>query len=437
MELVRIPEPHYAHVDFDSLFGKYRAHKHEVLDYVQRVSYPEYLAWDKARFVTPPAGFSREEAWYLAHEIRTANAQALPIRTPAGGRFTYVRLNYTDQYLNQFDLLMGGQLLSSKVRITASEHQMFMARGVIEEAIASSQLEGASVTRKDAKEMIAENRTPRNESEWMAVNNYRMMMRITEVYKDVPLSRELLLEMHQVVSANTMEADDIGRFRQDSDPIRVGTETVTTYIPPKHDFLMHELDALIAFANDNDPEHFMHPVIKAVVLHFWIGYLHPFVDGNGRIARALFYWLLLKKGYWLSTYVPISTIIKRAPIQYSNAYVFAEQDNNDFTYFFDYHMHKIKRASDEFLAYVQKQQSQNREIDGLLEVHGRLNERQKQAMHYLLANQRHRVSITSHSGLNGVSLNTARNDLLSLQKAGLIFPLRSGKFVYYHAKPLE
>lgn len=436
MSVVRILEPDYSRID-DDLFSKYRDHRREILDFVHDISYPKYIGWDKARFLKPPTDFTIEEAWYMAHEIRTANALPLPIRTPQNEYFKWVRLNYTDQYLNQFDMLMGGQFLTSRVRITASEQQSFLTRGVIEEAIASSQLEGASVTRKDAKEMIAEQRAPRDKSEWMILNNYRMMSRITEVYKDVPLSRELLLEMHRVVSANTMEEADIGRFRADADNITVGSLTDTTYIPPKHAFLMQELDTLISFANDEDPEHFLHPIIKAIVLHFWIGYLHPFVDGNGRIARALFYWLLLKKGYWLSTYVPISTVIKRAPIQYSDAYVFSEQDDNDFTYFFDYHMQKIKRALDEFLQYVETQQSENDQIDRLLAMRGRLNERQKQVMHYLLSSTRHRVSITSHSNLNNISLNTARRDLMELQKAGLLFSARSGKFVYFYAKPID
>jgi len=56
---------------------------------------------------------------------------------------------------------------------------------------------------------------------------------------------------------------------------------------------------LIEFANDeNITTGFIHPVIKAILLHFWIGYLHPFCDGNGRTARALFYWYLLKNDYF-------------------------------------------------------------------------------------------------------------------------------------------
>lgn len=439
MEFQHIRKPDLSKIDTSTLYDRYFSQRKSVLDYMQSINYPVYLPWEKARFILPPEGFSAEEAWVLAKDLRTGSAQHLPIRTPEHDYFHWMRLSYTDRLLNRFDLYMGGQFMTSRVRMSASEQQTFLTRGIIEESIASSQLEGASVTRKKAKEMIAENRAPQGKDEWMAFNNYQMMMKLTEVYKDVPLSQELLLEMHHILAEHTMPEDEIGRWRNDDDDISIGPELspVTTYVPPRHDFLVKELQRLINFANDEDPDHFMHPIVKAICLHFWTGYLHPFVDGNGRVARALFYWYLLKKGYWLATYIPISTVIKRAPIQYSDAYVYTEQDDNDFTYFFDYHMQKIDQALDDFLAYVEKQQEENRQIDNMLVSKGLLNDRQKQAVHYLLSNVHHRISMTSHSNLNHISLQTALSDLKQLQKMGIVFPVREGKFVYYYAKPLQ
>ncbi len=439
MDIFTIREPNYSRIDFPALYTRYRESRPAVMQYVHDVTYPAYLPWEKARFIKPPQGFTSEESWYIAHDLRSANAQELPIRTPDGEYFTWTRLNYTDQYLNQFDLYMGGHFLTQQARLNTSEQQSFLTRGVLEEAIASSQLEGASVTRKQAKDMIAENRTPRDKSEWMAYNNYQMMQKITAVYKDAPLSLELLLEMHRILATHTMDEADIGRWRQDDDQVTIGPDLspLTTFVPPKNVFLMRELPRLIAFANTNDPEHFMHPIIKAIVLHFWVAYLHPFVDGNGRMARALFYWLLHKYDYGLATYIPLSTVIKRAPIQYSDAYIYTEQDNNDFTYFYDYHMKKLKIALDDFLGYVERQRNENRQIDNLLESYAVLNMRQKQIMHYLLSNQHHRVSMTSHATLNKISIGTALTDLKHLQKVGLVFPIPEGRFVYYYAKPLQ
>ena len=60
---------------------------------------------------------------------------------------------------------------------------------------------------------------------------------------------------------------------------------------------------------------FIHPMIRSIILHFWLAYDHPFVDGNGRTARALFYWSMLRHGYWLFEFISISQIILKGPDQ--------------------------------------------------------------------------------------------------------------------------
>jgi Fic family protein len=56
------------------------------------------------------------------------------------------------------------------------------------------------------------------------------------------------------------------------------------------------------------PDKFIHPVVRAIILHFMIGCGHLFVDGNGRTARALFYWSVLHQKYRLMEFISISCI---------------------------------------------------------------------------------------------------------------------------------
>ena len=68
------------------------------------------------------------------------------------------------------------------------------------------------------------------------------------------------------------------------------------------------------------PAVFIHPVMRAITLHFWLAYDHPFCDGNGRTARALFYWSMLKQGYWLFEFISISSVINQAPWRGTSAH---------------------------------------------------------------------------------------------------------------------
>jgi Fic family protein len=61
------------------------------------------------------------------------------------------------------------------------------------------------------------------------------------------------------------------------------------HTPPPAAELPARLEAMCDFANSKTPDTFIHPVVRGIFLHFWLAYDHPFVDGNGRTARALFY----------------------------------------------------------------------------------------------------------------------------------------------------
>lgn len=93
--------------------------------------------------------------------------------------------------------------------------------------------------------------------------------------------------------------------------------------------------------------------MKAIILHFMLGYEHPFRDGNGRTARALFYWFMLKSGYWPFEYISISTLLKEAPMQYGRSYVYTETDAFDLTYFVIYQLRVIERAMQAFMTYFE------------------------------------------------------------------------------------
>ena len=87
-----------------------------------------------------------------------------------------------------------------------------------------------------------------------------------------------------------------------------------------------------------------HHHIRAIILHFWLAYGHPFVDGNGRTARALFYWAMLHEGYWLFEFISISNILRKAPAQYGLSFLYSETDDNDLTYFIVAQTKVIRRA---------------------------------------------------------------------------------------------
>jgi len=323
-----------------------------------------------------------------------------------------------------------GGALESTIADDLAPRRMFILRGIMEEAIASSQLEGANTTRKAAKRMIMEKRAPRNRSEQMIVNNYRAMVDIEDTLHRQKLTSEMLLKLHTTLVNETVEAGDIGRFRRDKDEIVVHEQSsgLIYHTAPPERFLKKEIAKLIRYANDEPAkQQFVHPLIKAIILHFWIGYLHPFTDGNGRLARTVFYWYLLRRGYWAFSYLPLSRIIKNSPAQYRDAFIYSEQDDNDLTYFIDYNVRKVEQCMSEFKSYCQRKVSEIRTLALIARQKYELNERQMQVLRYLHKDSTLTTSIKTHATAHGVTRVTARKDLERLELLGLLKSNKVGR----------
>ena len=208
------------------------------------------------------------------------------------------------------------------------------------------------------------------------------------------------------------------------------------YRPPPAESLDDRISELCAFANAKSSP-FVHPVVKAMALHFAIGFIHPFVDGNGRTARALFYWYMLKNGYWLFEYLPISRIIVAAPVKYARAYLYTETDDSDLTYFNHYHLKVVIRAIASLHEYLADQQRRMAEAEKLLANFPQLNHRQKALIWNALKRPAERYTIKEHEGKYQVTYNTARTDLMDLAGIGLLVKTKkpSGKAQVFHPAP--
>lgn len=400
--------------------------------------YPEYLYWDRFKYLPIPSDLkiNPSEFWAVIKSVRFKNysRKKSQIKTSQNSFFSWIELPNHQELLHQADLNLGGNLLTRTEDIDEKEKNRLIANGIMEEAIASSQIEGANTTREAARKFLKEGRKPRDKSEQMILNNYETIKLIENDYKDRKLDLNLLFQIHAKLTKKTILEDKIGRFRKDDEKIvvqdRISGEIY--HVPPSTKFVKEELEELIKYFNDEiQDDFFVHPLIKAIILHFWIGYLHPFYDGNGRMARAIFYWYLLKKGYWAFSYLPISKIIRKSPAQYGMSYVYSEQDDLDLTYFIDYNFRKIKQASREFELYLKKEQSYEAEMDEIAKKDFDLNKRQNRLLLFFQKHPDEKITLKIHMNTNQISKQTAVNDLKGLLKKGYIKTKRTGRNIYY------
>jgi Fic family protein len=401
----------------------------------------DYVHWDKLRHLAPPEGLSADE-WWLGIKIRrTAGLRFLPLSTPDGTPFAYGLPDAVLRHLHHIDQRCSGEVAMDEV--VTSEQQAgnrFLVNSLMEEAIRSSQLEGATTSRKVAKEMLRTGRKPRNRSERMILNNYRALQFMREDMGDA-LTAESVLELHRIVTEGTLDNPDAAGRLQRPDEERVAVyyrdeDELPIHSPPPAEQLPERLDRLCAFANEADGgEQFIHPVLRAILLHFWLAYDHPFEDGNGRTARILFFWAMQKRGYWLIEYLPISPILRRAPAKYTRAFVESETDGGDTTYFLIHQLKTIERALDEHDSYMKGKIAEVRDLERLLHSEDGLNHRQLALLTDAVRVPHNVYSFSSHATSHRVTHETARSDLSALVERGLLLRRRKGHKYLFEPAP--
>lgn len=357
---------------------------------------------------------------------RGASYVPLPLLDKNGRHFQFAPVDVLQQMLMKVDRDASGRIQASEPVTDPQTRDTYLLKSLMEEAITSSQLEGASTTREVAKEMIQRGRPPRTHDERMIYNNYQALLFLRRMGEN-RLTASMIFELHRILTDGTLEEPGAaGRFRTEEEAICVMDHGDTIlHMPPSASELPGRLEAMCRFANGTDDGgRFIHPVVRAITLHFWLAYDHPFVDGNGRTARALFYWMMARQGYWLCEFISISRILKRAPSRYARSFLYTETDDNDLTYFLLAQLKVILVAIEDLLAYLETKQRQIAATQKLLRrselLRERLNFRQVALIQHAMKHPVYSYTIESHRKSHNVSYATARADLLKLVEVGLL-----------------
>lgn len=304
--------------------------------------------------------------------------------------------------------------------IPEESRQQYLVSSLMEEAIYSSQMEGAATTRKVAKDMLRKKITPRDKSQQMIANNYQTINYIAEHKKD-SLTPELLLQVHQLMTSNTLDSpDDSGRFRQNDDiVVENGITHETVHIPPTYTEIPSFVQTLCDFFNETHSKVFIHPIIRGIIIHFMIAYVHPFVDGNGRTARAMFYWYMLRQGYWLTEYMSISRVIAKSKKAYEKSFLYTEADMLDIGYFVNYNLSVLEKSFKQLQEYIKRKQLDKNSANTFFKL-GNINERQAQILKMYYEDPALVLTVKDLQGKFLVAPTTAKNDLVLLLERGLI-----------------
>lgn len=405
---------------------------------------PEYRPWEYYFRAEPvPDGLMREEWWYAVRTARASTARPTPFIMTDGTRLTF---NLPDRFLRLNEEITAqarGQVELPAEVATQGVRDRYLINSLYEEAITSSQMEGASTTRRDAKKMLREKKDPRTRSERMILNNF-LALEFVRDHLGEELTPEFICGVHRIVTDETLdEAEDAGRLqRQGEERIRIygseGDEQLL-HVPPPAEELPERLQRLCDFANGvgEYASQYVPPLVRALVVHFMMGYDHYFVDGNGRTARVIAQWVMLREGFFLMDFVPVSRLLHKAPAQYARSFLEVEQDEGDLTYFLIWHAEVMCRAIRELHEYLARKSKEMGQMKHLLR-RTELNNRQIGVIEEALKDSAFTVTAAAHADRYRVTLQTAHVDLRGLEDGGYLMRVKRGRsFEWYPVPDLQ
>ena len=392
----------------------------------------DFEYWDKAKYKKLPEGFTPQMLW--------TNVKASRLRSmiPVWNKYG-INLCVTSQMqrlCHEFDMKFGS-FWEVEGDSQSAEKKYYLSSSLMEEAIYSSKMEGASTTRIVAKDMLRKKKSPQNKSQQMIVNNYNTIQYIVE-HKDEPLTEELLLTIHRLMTEKTLDnPEDAGRFRT-NDKVVVAdmVEGDIIYTPPSFQEIPEFVESLCDFFNNDNPRTFIHPIIRGIIVHFMLAFMHPFVDGNGRTARALFYWYMLKEGYKLTEYMSISRVIAKSKSNYEKAFRYVENDGNDMGYFVAYNLGALEISFQQLRDYIQRKQREKSAANSFM-MAGNINQRQALVLQRLKEEPETIFTVKDVQEQFSVSSMTARKDLSDLVKQGYMTEIALNKVTRGYIKVQE
>lgn len=377
----------------------------------------DYEYWDTVKYKNRPEGCaSAQELWLRV------KASRISCTVFAWDRYNvnFGLTNKMQRLCHEFDMNFGGSWENSSVIPNDNNRERYLISSLMEEAIYSSQMEGAATTRKVAKDMLRRQISPKDKSQQMIVNNYQTIRFIVE-NKQTPLTPELVLHIHHLMTDKTLnDPNDAGRLRMNNEVVvEDGITHEVVHTPPSFEELPTFLKELCKYFNETSARVFVHPIIRGIIIHFMVAYMHPFVDGNGRTARALFYWYMLKQGYWLTEYLSISRVIAMSKKSYEKAYQYVEADYNDLGYFIAYNLKVLEQSFKQLQNYIKKKQNERMLASSFLRL-GDINERQAQIIRMYMENPKEVLTVKDLQNKFMVTATTAKSDIVGLLKRGLL-----------------
>lgn len=179
-------------------------------------------------------------------------------------------------------------------------------------------IEGNDLSKTEAEQVLAGHTIVGRERDIQEVLNYRNVLKFIEGFEGKTISEEVIKHLHSLVAHRVLAEEQVGEYRKTQVVVKNAQTGEITFRPPPAVEVPFLLSDFINWVNETGSDE-IHPTIKAGVVHYELVRIHPFLDGNGRVARAVATLILFSEGYDIKRFFSLEEYYDREPMHYYDA----------------------------------------------------------------------------------------------------------------------
>lgn len=232
------------------------------------------------------------------------------------------------------------RIVSSKIKIAWKP--IMQREAIIRNAMGSTAIEGFVLSLPEVAALAKG--TPKSHSlstTERAVLNYLAALRLINKGKYKHLSHTMICELHKMVAEGASEDHEVGKYRTVQNYVVDGLGQVV-YRPPNPKHVHSLMDKLIEFTEEKAEDYL--PIISSGIIHYQFVDIHPFVDGNGRVARLLGTWELIRRKFDTDHIFAVDDIIYEHKSTYYAAIQSVRKQQGDMTNWLEYYFETVAES---------------------------------------------------------------------------------------------
>lgn len=204
-------------------------------------------------------------------------------------------------------------------------------------------IEGNELSLTQAEKVLSGQIVAGRDRDIQEVLNYRKVMeKIGEfgAKENVVLDEELIKKLHNMTVDKILSDENVGVYRKSPVVIRNSRDGEVVFTPPSAEVVAAQMEDFIAFLQSTSNQD-IHPILKSGVVHYEFVRIHPFADGNGRVARALSTLILFLEGYDIRQFFSLEEYFDKDALSYYESLQSVEKNNGDLTKWLEYFTHGL------------------------------------------------------------------------------------------------